>query len=296
MVKISDILQFLSDAGEEFEFHGDEDDLVDGFSSLNNYRDSSMTWVKSKESIPESMDKTIIMLLICQSGIEFEGRNTIYTNSSKKVFFQLIDHFFGTENEMPDVGEFTYISPNVRIGDNVKIGHHCVLDGEISIGDNTVVYNNVVMINTVEIGENCVIQSGVNLGHDGFAFTENEKHEKTMVRHHGGVKIGNDVLIGAGTNVARGTIDNTLVGDGSKIDAGCVITHNCQIGKNVTLICGSMIYGSAVVEDNVYIASAVIRNQARIGGNSFIGMGSVVIKDVDANQIVVGVPAKPLKK
>ncbi len=69
----------------------------------------------------------------------------------------------------------------------------CVLDGDIRIGDNTVIYNNVNIVNRVTIGKDCVIQSGVSIGHDGFGYSEDEYNHKTMIPHHGGVVIGDNV-------------------------------------------------------------------------------------------------------
>ena len=115
---------------------------------------------------------------------------------------------------------------------------------------------------------------------------------KTMVRHFGGVSIGDEVMIGANTCIARGTIDDTSIGNGSKIDTLCHIAHNVTIGKNVTLIAGSIIYGSVTLGDNSYIATGIVKNQHKIEKNAFVGMGSVVVKDVPDGATVYGVPAR----
>ena len=95
---------------------------------------------------------------------------------------------------IPAIGQGTYIGPRVKLGNNVRIGHNCTLDGEITIGDDTVIWNNVVMVNRVTVGSRCTICSGTVIGHDGFGFTEDAAHRKTMVRHFGGVHIGDDPL------------------------------------------------------------------------------------------------------
>ena len=194
------------------------------------------------------------------------------------------------------IGQGTYLSPNVKLGRNVSIGCNCVLDGNITIGDNTRIYHNVTIINNVTIGKNCDIESGVNIGHDGYAFTENESHEKSMIKHYGGVTIGDNVHIGGQTHVARGTLDNTIIEDGVKIDTLIHIAHNCKIGRNSALIAGSLIYGSAELGSNVQITSGIVRNQLKMGNNSFAGIGSVVLKDVPEDTTVIGVPAKVLLK
>ena len=144
------------------------------------------------------------------------------------------------------------------------------------------------------IGNNCVIQTGAIIGHDDFAYTEDECHRKKMIKHYGGVDIGNDVYFGPACIVNRGTIDDTVVGDGCKIDARCIVSHNVNLGKNSTLIAGSILHGSVKTGNNVYIASAIIKNQLYLGENAFVGLGSVVTKDVEENTTVAGIPAKPL--
>ena len=88
-------------------------------------------------------------------------------------------------------------------------------------------------------------------------------------------------------------MNNTKIGDDSNIDNLVHIAHNVKIGKNCLVIANSLIAGSCVLEDNVHIAmSTTIREKIKIGKNSIVGMGSVVIKDVPSNVTVFGIPAK----
>lgn len=95
--------------------------------------------------------------------------------------------------------------------------------------------------------------------------------------------------------IDRGEIDNTLIRTGAKIDANCFLAHNVVVGRNVILITGCKLYGSSDIGDNAYIASATVRNQCKVGAGAFVGIGSVVIKDVPEHMIVTGVPAKVMK-
>ena len=79
-----------------------------------------------------------------------------------------------------------------------------MLDGDITIRDNKKIYHNVT------IGKNYNIESGVNIGYDGYAFTENEGNEKPLLKHYGGVIVGDNVYIGGQTHVAIGNLDNTI--------------------------------------------------------------------------------------
>ena len=298
-MKFRAIFDFLNKINIQYDFKGDQNLFVKGYSSLKNYKKDTFTW--SKNELAYQYDFSNVLLVIAQEGLNISAQNVIYTNESKRAFFSLIDYFAEQENisnekEREMIGKGTVIGPFVKIGTNVKIGSNCVLDGKISIGDNSIIWNNVVIINNVAIGSDCEVQSGCVIGHDGFAWVENEKHQNEMIKHYGGIEIGNRVFIGPNCVIDRGEIDNTVIGNGSKIDANCFIAHNVRIGENAILITGTKLYGSSEIGDNAYLASAIVRNQCKIGSHTMVGMGAVVTKSIEANKIVAGVPAKEINK
>lgn len=295
-MKISDILQFLETEQIPFTFSGDKATEVNGFSSLSRYKKGSMTWIKKQTNIPEGFDLSQIKLAIVSEDITGKFANVVYTSESKHAFFSAIEHFYEKEDNRPAIGLFSYISPNVKIGKNVRIGHNCTLDGDITIGDGTIIWNGVTMINRVTIGKNCEICSGAVIGHDGFGYSEDENHVKTMVRHFGGVTLGDNVLIHENVCISRGTIDDTVIEDGVKIDSLSHIAHNCHFHKNSVAAAPCRTNGSVSIGEGAYLAGALVRNQCSVGDNAFIGLGSVVVKDVPAGVTVIGNPAKPYVK
>ena len=297
MPAISEILSYLELEDITFSFSGDSKTQVEGFSSLTRYREGSFTWIKKQESIPEGMVLTGLALVFVAEDVDAGGApNVIRTPESKRAFFSSIEHFYAQPEERPAVGQFTYIGPRVKLGRNVRIGHNCTLDGDITIGDDTVIWNNVVLVNRVTVGRRCDIHSGAVIGHDGYAYTENAGHYKTMVKHFGGVSIGDNVLIGENVCISRGTIDDTVLEVGVKIDALGHIAHNCWFGRNAAMSVPCSVSGSVHVGENAYLAGDIIRNQCTIGENAFVGLGAVVVKDVEPGQTVVGNPAKPFIK
>lgn len=296
-MKIKEILDFLQAARIPFSFTGDPEREVDRFSSLSQYREGTFTWIKKQENIPVGMDLTGLALVFVAEDVDAGGApNVIRTPESKHAFFSSIEHFFAQPEERSAVGQFTYIGPRVKLGRNVRIGHNCTLDGDITIGDGTVIWNNVVIINRVTIGRNCEIQSGTVIGHDGYGYTEDTRHHKTMVKHFGGVIIEDDVLLGMNNVIARGVIDDTVIGRGTKMADLCHIGHNNRVGEDVAFISGCVVNGSCKIRDHAYIATSVLRNQCTIGEDAFVGLGAVVVKDVAPGQTVVGNPAKPFIK
>jgi UDP-3-O-[3-hydroxymyristoyl] glucosamine N-acyltransferase len=294
MIKVSDILVFLDEEKIAYKFFGDSEQVIKGFSSFSAYRPGTMTWLKKRDGTQVVSDKNI-SLLVVQEGVDTDAVNKIATFESKRAFFSAIEHFFGDDDERPKVGANTWISPKVKIADGVRIGYNCTIDGDITIGAGTKIWDNVTIVNKVLIGENCEIHSGARIGHDGFAYTETPDGLKTMVKHFGGVRIEEDVFIGANVVIARGTIDDTVISRGCKIASSSDIGHNCMLGKGSTVISGTTLYGSVSTGENVYIAASVIMNQLHLGSNSYAAIGSVVLNDVKEYTQVIGNPARVIK-
>lgn len=199
------------------------------------------------------------------------------------------------------IGEGTSIAPNAYIGKNVEIGKNCiigpsasVMDGCI-IGDNSVINANAVISFSI-IGKNSIIFNGAKIGQDGFGFAHDAGINHKIIQL-GIVEIGNSVEIGAGSCVDRGAIENTSIGDGTKIDNLVQIGHNVVIGK------GTVIAGCAAVAGSTRIGNFVqIGGAANISGHITIHDGakiagmSGVMRDVAAMQIVAGIPALPIKQ
>lgn len=292
---IAYILEYLRDINVNYQFIGNENDNIESFSSLKNYKEGSITWIKKGHRV-SAYPKKIKLAILEEDFHLTEIQNKIIVANSKAVFFSILEKLFGTQIADNSIGRSTYIGENVKIGEGVSIGNNCVIEGVVEIGNNTVIGNNVSIINKVKIGANCTIQSGAVIGEEGFAYHDDEVGNKTMIKHYGGVIIADHVHIGANTCIVRGTIDDTVIGRGSKIDNLCHIAHNCNLGEKVTVIAGAVLCGSVCVGDNSYISTSMIRQQLNVGENSLVGLGAVVVKDVKDNTTVVGNPAKDLDK
>jgi len=149
------------------------------------------------------------------------------------------------------IGARTRIGARARIHANVVIGEDCVL------GDDVELMPNVVLYPGVRVGARTVVHSGSVIGADGFGFTPDERGRLQAIAQLGGVVIGSDVSIGACTSIDRGAMDDTVVGDGVKIDNQVQIGHNCVIGEH-TVICGCVgIVGSTRIGRHCVLAGGV---------------------------------------
>lgn len=293
-MKIAEILRFLESEQVPFTFHGDEEAEVERFSSLTHYKPGTFTWIKKQKNIPEGFDLSRLALVFAAEGVDAgDAPNVICSPESKRAFFSTMERFYAEEEEeRPAVGQFTYISPKVKLGKNVRIGHNCTLDGDITIGDDTVIWNNVVIIGRVRIGRRCELQSEVVIGHRSLAYTEDEAHNKTMARQFGGVTIGDRVHIAKGSWIDRGAIDDTVIEDGVIIDGSSCVAHNCVVKKNAVLVGHTALGGSVQVGEGAYLSGCTVKNQCKIGEGAFVGLKSVVLRDVRANAEVAGFPAR----
>lgn len=205
--------------------------------------------------------------------------------------------------EGAEIGDNTKILANAYIGEDTKIGKDCLFHAGVNIGKNTV------------IGDRVIINHGASIGADGFSFVtetpdniENAKRDgeiketnKQQVVYKipslGGVKIGNDVEIGANACIDKGTIEYTQIGDQTKIDNLVQIGHNCKIGNACMIVSQAGIAGSCVIGDRVVIAGqAGLADHLTVGSDSIIMAQAGVSKSFPEKSIIVGAPAVPRKE
>lgn len=300
------IAEYLQKIGIECSIDGDRTSIVRGFSSIFNYRPDTMTFIvpeRNFESYSSSFTQQKIALMIMHKD-EIKNEcfiSAIRVKSPRKAFFSVIDRFFDIaidDNDtclstVPEVYRTrSFISEDAQIGKNVKIGVGCVIEANVEIGDDTEIHHNVVIRSQTKIGKNCTILSGAIIGEIGFNYTIDEDGTKHMIKHYGGVTIEDDVHIGDNCCIIRGTIDDTVIKRGVKINTMAHIAHNDVIGENTVITVSSRICGSVNVGKNCYVAAGYIRNQVSIGDYAVLGLGAVIVKDVETGDKVVGNPAR----
>jgi len=161
-----------------------------------------------------------------------------------------------TVSETASIGANCVIEDAAAVGDGVIIGPGSVISERSELGAQTRLFANVTVMRGVIIGERCFIKSGAVLGSDGFGNTQEEGHW-VRIPQHGGLRVGNDVQIGAVTTIDRGAIGDTVIADGVVIDNLVQIGHNCQIGEDTAIVSCVGIAGSVVVGKRCILAGAV---------------------------------------
>ena len=178
------------------------------------------------------------------------------------------------------IGEFTSIGRDVTIGENVFIGPGCIIEGNVNVAANSRIIANVTIINSVDIGERVIIHPGAVIGADGFGNVKTE-NGWLKINQIGGVKIGNDVEIGSNTTIDRGSLEDTVIHNGVRLDNLIQIGHNVSIGEHTAIAASAAIAGSSEIGKRCMIAGQVgIVGHINICDDVRINGAAVITKDI----------------
>jgi UDP-3-O-[3-hydroxymyristoyl] glucosamine N-acyltransferase len=196
-------------------------------------------------------------------------------------------------DKMVEVGAFAVIGAGVELGAGVVIGPHVVLEEGVRIGPGSKLDSRVVVYAGSILGERVWCQAGAIIGGAGFGFHSGPDGHR-RVPQVGGCVLGDDVEVGSGTCIDRGSLDDTLIGRGTKIDNLVHIAHNVRIGEDCLIMAGVGISGSTRIGDRVILAGqAGLVGHIEIGDDARIGAQAGVIASVASKRAVSGYPARP---
>ncbi len=300
------ILDIVADEEGEYFIEGNRDKRITNVSSIAEAKDSDLTFCSwSGEKAYKLIEESEAGIILCKVDLKGfihprKGAGIVFLNNPRLAFVRFANK---VQRQNKQSMRRTRISPTAVIARNVSIGTNCSIGNFVSIGDNcvigdnTVIHDRVTLAQNCRIGKNCSIQSGVTLGEDGFAYERYDDNSLERFPHFRGVVIGDNVEICANTNIARGSLTDTVIGDGTRIDAMVHIAHNVKIGRNCQLTGGTVIGGSAVLGDCCWTGlNSTIKNKVIVGNNVIIGAGACVIRDVADGDVVAGIPAKSIKE
>jgi UDP-3-O-[3-hydroxymyristoyl] glucosamine N-acyltransferase len=196
------------------------------------------------------------------------------------------------------IGPFAVIGEDTHVGQGTEIGAHSVVGAGCWIGDHCRIHPRVTLYAGVRIGHRVEIHSGAVIGADGFGYAEGQGRYWKFPQA-GIVEIADDVEIGANTTVDRGSLDDTRIAEGVKLDNLVHIGHNCQIGAHTVMAAQVGLSGSCEFGERVVVGGQAgfgeqccLEDGAVIGGQSGVLGG----KTIRRGQIVWGTPARPLLK
>jgi UDP-3-O-[3-hydroxymyristoyl] glucosamine N-acyltransferase len=286
--------------GMPYRIHGPSDRDVESAAPIHEAGAEAVTFCsRAGEAGLAVMRATGAGVVLCSESHDVaslldSGKTFVTVSDPRLAFLRIVGRFFAERAEPGHIhptaviAEDASIAPSAHIGPFVWIGEGC------AVGEGTVIHAHVSIYPKTRIARDVIIHSGTVIGADGYGYQRNERGELEKFPHIGGVVIEDGVEIGSNTSIDRGTLGDTILREGSRIDNQVHIAHNVIVGRHAAVIANAMIGGSTVIGDGAWIApSACIRDGLKIGNNAVVGLGALVVKDVPEGVTVMGAPARP---
>ena len=305
----------LNDLAKELgaDVHGDGQVRVSSIASLSKAEVGSLSFLHNSKYLEDLKTTQASAVLITEQMLEFCNTNAIVLKNPYLAFAKVCALFDNSPKSTVGIHKSAILHSSVSIGDNTSIGpnvivgENCIISDNVEIGANSVIQSNCVLFkgvkikpnvsiyHDVKVGENTTIHSNSVIGSDGFGNAKDPMGNWIKVPQLGGVRIGKNVEIGACTSIDRGTIDNTIIEDGVKIDNQIQIGHNVVIGENTALAAQSGVAGSTEIGANCMFGGQTgISGHIKIADNVMLSSQSGVSNSIFKSGIYsASIPAKP---
>ena len=242
------------------------------------------------DSLP---NKQALVIVPLDFKSKYRGNNTIIKAINPRLAYATVINKISKNNNKLLSNIKLEVPKSSKIGVGVIIGKNVIIGNNVVIGNNTIISAGCIIEDDVKIGSNCKIGPNSCIGVQGFAIEADYDNSNLVEIHHiGSVIIGDNVSLGALCTIARGTIDNTIVSNSVKISQNVNISHNVYIGDMSIITAKVQISGSVVIGKKVWIGpNASIVQGRKIGDNCKIGIGSVVVSNVEHGKTVMSLDA-----
>ena len=250
----------------------------------------------NKEQVAEAARGTKASVIVTELEIDASRSSALIVTQDALAWYIRALHLLFPERRDSFIHPSVVMSETARIGRNVVIGPGTVIDEDCRIGDRCRIGSNCYLGPGTILGEDGFVQDNAAIGCVGLGYHTAPDGERLFFPHMGAVVLGREVVVGAGSVIVRGELDDTAIGDRVRLGNLVNIGHNVQIGAQTVISSGTCVAGGAKIGEGCNIAADVSINAKRtIGDCSQIGLGSVVVRDVSSGVSVFGVPAAPLR-
>jgi UDP-3-O-[3-hydroxymyristoyl] glucosamine N-acyltransferase len=289
---------------------GDGSVEITGIASLDDAGPGDLSFVRS-EAYAAKLSSSRAGALIALEGLAAAGRPVLRSADPSSDFFRAAQILVPEPAPPPGLDASAVVAPDAKIDPSACVAAGCVVGAGVRVGARTVLRPGVVLYDGVTIGADCllharcvvaaasiigdrvILQPGVVIGGEGFGYVGDGHGGLRKVHNLGRVIVEDDVEIGANSTVDRGTLGDTHIGRGAKIDNLVQIAHNCRIGARAVIVAQAGVAGSTRIGDGtVLLAQAGVAGHLEVGANAFIGPQSGVHKDVPAGARVLGSPQR----
>ncbi|MDD3905264.1 MAG: UDP-3-O-(3-hydroxymyristoyl)glucosamine N-acyltransferase [Candidatus Omnitrophica bacterium] len=305
-MKIRELAKMIGGAVE-----GDGNIDINGVSGVETAKSGDMAFALNEERL-SGAEKSNVSCVLTNKTIRKSTKTLIRVTNPKLSFLissnilnvppvrESFIHPTAVVSDKAHLGKGVWIGSGVSIEEGVIIGDHVIIESNSVIKKNCEmgsfchIHPNVTLYENTILQKNVILHSGVVAGSDGFGYVK-DNGSVYKFPQLGKVIIRDNVEIGANTTIDKGSLSDTIIDEGTKIDNLCQIAHNVKIGKNMLMAAQCGISGSTTVGNNVTIGGqAGIADNVTIGNDVIIGAKSAVIGNVKSGAIVWGIPARPI--
>jgi len=307
-MKVEEIARLL-----EGKLKGDGKREITGIAGLENAGAKDVTFADSARALPRAARSAAGCVLVPE-GSSLPGLTTIAVKHPKLALIRAAEALLPKTPHKPGIHPSAVIAPGARLANDVAVGAHAVIEDEVevgqgssigagvflgrgvAIGSDSILHPGVSVYAGMRIGNRVVIHSGTVIGSDGFGYVfADGRHQKFP--QLGQVIVEDDVEIGSNATIDRGALENTVIGQGTKIDNLVQIGHNVRVGRHCVIAAQTGVAGSSEIGNYVVMGGQVgvgnavrIEDQAIIGAQAGIPTGKIVRRGLT----MWGTPARPL--
>jgi len=280
------------------ELIGDSNILINSVASLESAHKNSISFFNNPRYSDLLRTTKAAVVIVNRESLSFRSGVSIVIDNPYLYFAKVSQLLNPSKSLKKEVHKSAIIHPSCKLGLDIYIGPNVVIDENVSIDDDVVIHAGsmieadsvigkasvihphvVIKANTI-LGKNCTLYAGCVIGSDGFGYAKDD-NKWIAIPQTGRVILGDNVDIGSNSTIDRGTLDDTIISSGVKIDNLVQIGHNCMIGEN-TIIAGCVgIAGSAKIGKNCAIGgAAMILGHLSITDNVTISPGSMITRSI----------------
>ena len=290
---------------------GDPTTVVHGLAPVASAGPEQLTYVVGSRYLPYLADTRAAAVLVPRDlDVPPNGKTLIRVDSPELAFSTLLEIFHPRRIPADGIHLTAVLGRDVTLGVGVRIGPYAVIDDDVHIGAETMIGAHSYIGYGVTIGANTQVDSGCSvlegavignrvrlhcgsrISSDGFGYTAGPEGPVKM-QQIGRCVLKDDVEVGANSTIDRGSLGDTVVGAGTKLDHLVHLGHNCLIGKNCYIVAQVGLAGSTVLGDGVRLGGQVgVAGHLTIGPGAAIGAGSATMSDIPAGEIWSGRPAR----
>jgi UDP-3-O-[3-hydroxymyristoyl] glucosamine N-acyltransferase len=291
-VSSSEIFAFIDSIGVEYKVSANSSLVLNGIGDSREVAEGKIVFLREQDykSVSTNLERCLVFIDAMPIGDDQAGNQFCLVEDPRATFIDVLTWLIDEIGVDPHYCGF---SDNAVISPHAKIARSAVIEHGVAIGADSIVCDGAIIKAGSRIGSNVVVRENAVIGSEGITVYRAADGRLLKFPHVGGVSIGKNTEIGAGSVVSKGILRPTEIGDDVVIGNLCNIGHSAILGNGVWMSVGTLVGGHTQVRAQTTIGlGSRIKDNLVIGEGASLGMGSVVVKSVDPGHSVFGNPAK----